>query len=265
MNKQYIAYWIDIAIKDIEASNVLYSNKLYSNSFYHFQQASEKALKAMAFMSNIYVNDKDPNKTGHYTVGIFKNLIEEQKEKLKLLKTYDYDLLNDLLEFTSYEENLNKTSLPSKNETVEYSSKFLQEFMTVVDEMYNCRLNFPSNINFFENIDSFINLLKKVNEPQGIEMEEYFLSIRSSAEETEKFLKESEVQFNSEFKLRVCGMVIYFTTLISHNHNNLCRYPSENFNPLHYYNLRRPIIKNLTVLNVHLMRALKMMKKTLKI
>ena len=51
MDKNYINSWIEIAIKDIEVSELLYKNKLYSNSFYHFQQASEKSLKAFLFLN----------------------------------------------------------------------------------------------------------------------------------------------------------------------------------------------------------------------
>lgn len=39
--------WIGIALEDIEASTLLYKNGLYSQSYFYFQQASEKANKAL--------------------------------------------------------------------------------------------------------------------------------------------------------------------------------------------------------------------------
>lgn len=54
MNKTYILSWIDIAIEDLEVSQILFENKKYSNSFYHFQQALEKVLKSYAFKVKIY-------------------------------------------------------------------------------------------------------------------------------------------------------------------------------------------------------------------
>lgn len=68
MNKDYINSWIDIAFEDLEASRILYENKKYSNSFCHFQQASEKGLKAYAFMVKTFTKEKDAHNTNHYTL-----------------------------------------------------------------------------------------------------------------------------------------------------------------------------------------------------
>ena len=68
MNKTYIKSWINLSIEDLKVSQILYENKKYSNSFYHFQQASEKGLKAYAFMCKTYTSEKEANNTGHYTL-----------------------------------------------------------------------------------------------------------------------------------------------------------------------------------------------------
>lgn len=67
MNKDYINSWIKIAIEDIEASKILFENKMYSNSFYHFQQASEKGLKAYAFIVKSFVSEKNPDRSDMLT------------------------------------------------------------------------------------------------------------------------------------------------------------------------------------------------------
>ena len=93
MNKDYIQTWIDLAIEDLEVSKILFENEKFSNSFYHFQQASEKGLKAYAFMIKTYTSEKDANNTGHFTLKVFIDSVNERQKEIAFLKDYEFEKL----------------------------------------------------------------------------------------------------------------------------------------------------------------------------
>lgn len=70
-----------------------------------------------------------------------------------------------------------------------------------------------------------------------------------------------KVQFNNTLIEHYYVLILYYSNLISHNHNNKSRYPETDFTPLEYYNLSCPIIQKLPEFTQYLNSALSPLKK----
>lgn len=84
MNNLSSEIWLDIAESDLYASKILYEKKQYRVSYFLFQQASEKANKAYALISNQFTETQFEN-IQHKQFKIHRNLIEVQKKKIDSL------------------------------------------------------------------------------------------------------------------------------------------------------------------------------------
>ena len=72
---------LNIAEKDLQASQVLYENGLYSQAVFSFQQSVEKANKAFALITNQATETELRKDIGHFAVRIYLKPIEQQKRK----------------------------------------------------------------------------------------------------------------------------------------------------------------------------------------
>ena len=170
MNKAYIQSWIDIAIEDLEISLILYENKKYSNSFYHFQQASEKGLKAYAFMVKTYTSEKDANHTGHYTLKVFVDSANERQKEIAFLKDYEFEKIIGIENLDEYSNNLEDglKSLPQRKEIFEYSNDILHEILKTICELSEYNFELPNGFkeHLIEKMDLIFDLIYKLN-PDG--------------------------------------------------------------------------------------------------
>lgn len=161
MNKNYIQCWIDIAVNDLEVSKILFENKMYSNSFYHFQQASEKGLKAYAFMVKTYTSENDANRTGHYTLKIFEDSANEKQKEIDFLKDYGFDKIIGSENLDEYSNNLKNglNTVPQKKEIYAYPNEILIEILKILSELKECDLDFQ--IDFKEHLIDKMDLIFK--------------------------------------------------------------------------------------------------------
>lgn len=249
MNGKYINSWIEIAIKDLEVSELLYKNKMYSNSFYHFQQASEKSLKAYLFLNNTFKKEKDAKNVSHFMLEPFKKSIKENQENISKGIELGLDVLFDNSLINSYTEDLKKSLdfLPKKNEVYEYSGKILEQILTILEEFKTYKIKFqeiPVNV-VKEKINSWFDNFSKFNPIELEVVRHQFNVFIDSEEQYINFLTNYKNETQRNLKEYYFVLILYYSNLISHNHNNLTRYPDSEFNPLKYYNLKRPLIKKL--------------------
>ena len=52
MNKN-VSIWIDLSLSDLKSSKLLYDNSQFRTSYFFFQQATEKANKALALLGGL--------------------------------------------------------------------------------------------------------------------------------------------------------------------------------------------------------------------
>lgn len=265
MNKDYIQTWIDLAIEDLEVSKILFENEKFSNSFYHFQQASEKGLKAYAFMIKTYTSEKDANNTGHFTLKVFIDSANERQKEIAFLKDYEFEKLIGSENLDDYLNNLESglNSLPKRKEIYEYSNEILEEILNIIKELSEFNFEFPSDFkkHLIEKMDLFFNLVYKSNLEKVEEARKDFKDFIKDENQLNDLIESTKQHFINTMTEHFHVLILYYSNLISHNHNNLARYPEIDFNPLNYYKSDRPIIRKLPKYIEYLKNTLYQLKK----
>ena len=266
MNKNYIQSWIDLAIADLEVSRILYENKKYSNSFYHFQQASEKGLKAYAYMVKAYTSENDANETGHYTLKVFIDSANKRQKEISFLKDYEFDKIIGSENLDEYTNNLKSglNLLPHKKEIFEYSNEILVEILKNISELSEYKLDFSPNDfkqHLIEKMDLVFDLIYKLNPEKADETRKEFNELLKDENQLNEFIESTKEHLNNNMIVNYYVLILYYSNLISHNHNNKSRYPEIDFNPLNYYNLNSPIIQKLPEFSQYLKSTLLQLKK----
>jgi HEPN domain-containing protein len=265
MNKIYINSWIDLAMKDLDASMVLFENRLYSNSFYHFQQASEKGLKAYLYLSGIFRKENDARFSGHYMLKIFKDSITKNQENISKIQEHGLDKIFEENILADYSRILANgfEEIPKKNEIFEYSGKILEEMLQILEVLKKIKIEFTNEFKeiFIEKMNLILDLIIEKDPSEAKQAKAYFEKVFLSKNEFSEYINAIKIQTEMNFKEQFHVLIIYYSNLISHNHNNLSRYPEIDFNPLKYYNLRRPIVKKLPEFTRHLKSSLIQLKK----
>lgn len=265
MNKDYINMWITIAIEDLEVSRVLYENKMYSNSFYHFQQASEKGLKAYAFMAKAYTTQNDANKTGHYTLKIFEDSANERQKEIAFLKDKEFNKIIGSEILDNYSNNLDSglNSLPKKKEIFEYSNEILDEILKTIFELSECDFDFPNDFkqHLIDKMNFIFDLVNKLNPEKAQEVRTYFKELIKDENQLNDLIESTKEHCKNTLLENYYVLILYYSNLISHNHNNKSRYPELDFNPLEYYNLNCPVVQKLPEFTQYLDSTLLQLKK----
>jgi len=265
MNKNYIRSWIDIAIEDLEVSRILYENKKYSNSFYHFQQASEKGLKAYAFMVKTYTSEKDANHTGHYTLKVFIDSANERQKEIAFLKDYEFEKIIGSENLDDYSNNLESglNSLPKRTEIFEYSNEILDEILKTITELNEYNFEFSNDFKEYliDKTDLFFDLVYKLNPEKAEEARKDFKDFIKDENQLNDLIESTKERFKNTLTENYYVLMLYYSNLISHNHNNKSRYPEIDFNPLEYYNLNSPVIQKLPEFSRYLGSAEKLKQR----
>jgi hypothetical protein len=258
MNQAYIKSWLDIAQSDIKSCKVLFENKLYSESFYHFQQASEKGMKAYAFLYGFHNKESDAFKTSHYTLQIFIDTISSELKT----DTEEQELfVEESMEKLGLSESLKilkeyKSLMPNRKDVVNPSLELIDEALNQLKEFKNIRLYFRKDFEekMSENLMTYSNTFKEINANVGNELEQSFEELKKYPEFIKAYMK---LSVRHQYIL----LTLYHCAFFTNNHNNFSRYPGKDFNPKQFYNLRRPIVRKVPALLYHLQLAIKRMKK----
>lgn len=265
MNKAYIQSWIDIAIEDLEISLILYENKKYSNSFYHFQQASEKGLKAYAFMVKTYTSEKDANHTGHYTLQVFVDSANERQKEIAFLKDYEFEKIIGIVNLDDYSNNLENglNSLPKRPEIFEYSNEILVDILKTITELKEYNFEFSNDFKEYliDKMDLFFDLVYKLNPEKVEEAKRDFKDFIKDENQLNDLIESTKEHLKNTLTENYYVLILYYSNLISHNHNNKSRYPEIDFNPLEYYNFNSPLIQKLPEFSQYLKSTLLQLKK----
>ena len=238
---------------------------MYSNSFYHFQQASEKGLKAYAFMVKAYTSENDANKTGHYTLKIFEDSANERQKEIDFLKDYKFDKIIGSENLDEYSNNLKNgiKELPQKKEIFEYSNEILFQMLKTLYELKEYDFEFPIDFkkHMIDKMDLIFDQVYNLNPEKVQDARKDFKEFIKDENQLNDLLENTKEHLKSTLLENYYVLILYYSNLISHNHNNKSRYPELNFNPLEYYNLNCPVIQKLPGFTQFLNSALLQLKK----
>lgn len=265
MNKDYIQTWIDLAIEDLEVSKILFDNRKYSNSFYHFQQASEKGLKAYAFMVKTFTSENDANKTGHYTLKIFIDSANERQKEIDFLKDHEFEKIIGSKKLEDYSNNLESglNSFPQRKEIFEYSNEILDDLLKTISDLSEYNFEFPENFKevLMDKMDSIFDLVHKFKPEKVEEARKEFKDFLKDEKQLNQLIENTKEHITISLIEYYYLLILCCSNLISHNHNNIARYPELDFNPLNYYNSDLPIIQKLPRFTEYLKDVLLQLKK----
>lgn len=110
-------------------------------------------------------------------------------------------------------------------------------------------------------MDLFFDLVYKLNIEKAEEIKKDFKVFIKDKNQLNDLIESTKEHFKNILTENYYVLILYYSNLISHNHNNKSRYPEINFNPLEYYNLSCPIIQRLPEFSQYLNSTLLQLKK----
>lgn len=262
---------IEIAKKDLKASEILYKRGLYSQSYYHFQQASEKANKAFGLFHELITED-ELLKLQHNQLKIYRKAIVnrevEAKEmvgffdknpevadhaffKNKPVKEY-HTLLGDGLKFLDSTKNIDLLNI--SQEDLNYLLSSLQELNSFKPSQSN-----KSKKITLDELAKYDDLIKKHgNETKQKEMEGFS---ELNKEDQDELFKSILLFSKNYIQSLYINLTLYVSAVITIRHSNSTRYIVDGRNPLDFYVKKNPIIKYQPEFLWHLNKALKLFEK----
>lgn len=268
---------LKVAKSDVKASEVLYENRLFSQSYFYFQQATEKATKALVLFLEMS-NAKETFNVRHDVFKLHKanflKAIEEKQKALDLVIALPFFETSGMIETKKIKEQLDNSA----------------ESINLFDKMREFDLiNIPANdiILFLNNIESL--QLKSLRMPADLEkrIDDLFMPFINKMElhdskaarymanemkaaliskEFGDFIREHFADVIKSFvHIMYAQAVLYFSGYLTIQHSSVSRYPHTDDpkkNPLNIYNKKLPIVKYQPVFLRHLKKALKIIERS---
>lgn len=262
---------IEIALKDLKASSLLYEKKLHAQSFFYFQQASEKANKAFGLSNGIITEDELKKNIQHNQLKIHKRAIVSEQEELNkfthYLKTHS-DIANHEFVKTKQIEAYSKAleegvrfhdSANNNQSLLNYSKADLLFFLDYISELYYCKIK-PTK-EFSEAILKELNVYNDFASKFFSENEKRDLEEALKSENEQAILNLSYKVAENLMKYLFSVYTFYFCALITIKHNNITRYPDGTTNPLNFYNKKNLSVKYQPYFIFYLRKAILLYKK----
>ena len=261
--------WINIAVKDIEASEVLFENKHFSQSYFYFQQATEKGNKALWILLGV-LNKNELKKFGHNQFKPLRRITLEQKENIDFIRSIDdnisfvssHPLIKDIDEYRNQLDGaLSFIDGTYNYDLVNIDISELDEMINTLKELKDSKLILPKDykIKYKKALTDYISWLKNFETETIINDVVEFEKIISDKIEFEKFLKLSYTFLETIYDIIYCQITLFFCAVLTIQHSSMTRYPDDanKTNPIELYNESLSIVKRQTNFLEHLKNALK--------
>lgn len=277
-NKLLATELLKVAKSDVMASKVLYISRLYAQSYFYFQQATEKATKAVALsleMSTV----KDTFNMRHNVFKLHrKNIQDATREKqlaVDLAKALPFMETSGLIETKKLQKQIKST----------------EQSLTFFENMRDYDLiNIPArDINLFlKNIEGLE--LKRAKIPEDLESKieglfmpfiekmelheskaaQYMANEMRDALKSEEFGQFIKEHFADVIKTTIhflyAHAVLYFSGFLTIQHSSKSRYPDNDnpeINPLTIYKKKLPVVRYQPLFLKHLEKAIKIIERNL--
>ena len=251
-----VKIWTDISLSDLNSSRLLYENRHYRTSYFLFQQASEKANKALALLGGEFT-EQELRKFSHDQLRIHKETSIKQDKKIKRLislfeqhpKILNHKIVEkkDFIGFhNSLTDGVNFIACLKEYDLVNISTKDLNLILKQLTRLKNTQLEIPLD---FES--AFKTTMLEVADWIGQFGTVKAISDKANLEKLISDEKQSsqlyDLMINSIFPLLIdlvfVNMTLYMCAIITIQHSTLTRYSEENINPDLIYTKRLPVVK----------------------
>ena len=260
---------LEISRSDINSSRILYNNSLHSQSYFYFQQASEKANKALWLLLGVY-HKHELQRIGHNQFKPLRKSAFEMKTQIELLESID-----DNLTFLSEHPVFKEIDLKDYRKEVESSVKFFDELHqydlvnideTELDEILDSlremeNIDFKLPLDFDKNFKALLldqaSWFEKFNS-EGENQSKSIREILKDENEYQKFKKSCIDYCKIALELLYCQMCLMYCSFLTIRHSSATRYPNfkEETNPLDIYTDDLPIVKMQKAFLEHLEKAI---------
>ncbi len=93
-----VSIWIDLSLSDLKSSKLLYENGHFRTSYFFFQQATEKANKALALLGGLLSENELKENIKHDQLKIYRKTLVKQENQIKsFLKLYPDHENNEII------------------------------------------------------------------------------------------------------------------------------------------------------------------------
>ncbi|MES2373424.1 MAG: HEPN domain-containing protein [Bacteroidota bacterium] len=258
MKKEFntdILLWLDIALDDLHSSRILYENGKYRSSYFHFQQASEKANKAMAVMAGI-LSPEELADIQHDQLKIYRKSLVKQEAKVQEIKKI-FEIFPKGNEHPFFEADTLATqtgalslgiasidSLSNRN-LKDISLGELGGIVRQINTIKNTKVKLPKDLNKF--LDTkFLDVANWMGQfptqEAKIAEKEYIDFVKDKEASAEVYGYVTKI-FSLSVEIGVIEMVLFYCAILTIKHSSATRYPQGSGNPLKEYSTKMPIIK----------------------
>lgn len=251
-----VKIWTDISLSDLNSSRLLYEKRHYRTSYFLFQQASEKANKALALLGGEFT-EKELRNFSHDQLRIYKETSLKKDIKinrlLSLFEQHPKISNHKIIEKTNFigfnkslKDGVNCIVNLKEYDLVHISTKNLNLLLKQLTIFKNTQIEIPIN---FES--AFKTTMLDVADWIGQFGTEKAISDKTNLEKLISDEKQSnqlcDLMINRIFPLLIdlvfVNMTLYMCAIITIQHSSLTRYSEENINPDLIYTKRLPIVK----------------------
>ncbi|MBL0048155.1 MAG: hypothetical protein IPP32_08705 [Bacteroidetes bacterium] len=272
--EDYYKGLIDMALKDVKASYLLYQKRLYPQSFFFFQQASEKANKAYALFIELISEKELKDKIQHNQLKIFRmatikeeSLVREKVDIMNLrpdIKNHPFLKDKSIDEYHEYIKKGKEFHDQVNEKNLLNLSKYdLEYLLDGLEELYYFKLrrSEQQKQRVIGELHSFIEFRKFAFVPD--EETESLIKLLQTEDHSKVYDQAVQsVKFLIKFQFMVC--TFYFCALTTQAHAVRARYPEEQFNPITFYTRKNALVEYQPEFLYYLEKALLFFKKSLR-
>jgi len=248
--------WTDISLSDINSSRLLYENRHYRTSYFLFQQASEKANKALALLSGEFT-EEELRKFSHDQLRIYKEMSLNQGIKIDRLislfeqqpKISNHKIIEktNLIGFhNSLKDGANFIVGLKEYDLVNISTKDLNLILKQLTRLKNTQIEIPIDFEsaFKTTMLDIADWIGQFGTEKAISEKANIEKLISDEEQSNQLY---DLMINRIFPLLIdlvfVNMTLYMCAMITIQHSSLTRYSKENINPDLIYTKRLPVVK----------------------
>lgn len=251
--KAQVLQWLEIVKDDLTTSKILYLANRYRNSYYFFQQAVEKANKALALYAGF--TEKELKEISHNQFKIFRKQINEQANGVEQLVTAleQFPLLSDQTIFKQFDFKEHHKSLMESVSFIDSLKNIdlihipigdIDHLLNLIDETASVDLDLPAHTDpvYRQMLFELSDLMGKIEIKEGETTKAEFDALINDESNNAVLIK--LIRYEQRImKLLVSvevtfGIMAYFTT----RHNDTTRYVKDGISPMKIYTKKLPLV-----------------------
>jgi len=257
MNRN-VSIWIELSFSDLKSSKLLYENGHFRTSYFFFQQATEKANKALALLGGLLSENEMKESIKHDQLKIYRKTVIKQGNQIKsfinVLKLYPEHENNEIIP-KSRIENFQQSLLHTVSlidsfrnyDLTNISTTDLSFILEKLRMLRNLKIDLSQNVEilFKQKFLQIADWIGHFKTPQALKTKMELIEMINNQEQSDKFYN----TVVNEFVPLIIDTIFMVSTLlccaiITIQHSSSTRYPESDVSPEKIYNKCLPIVEN---------------------